>query len=75
MEQNEIYELLSAGESISLEFMDERVRPESLAREMVSMANTLGGVILLGVQDDGSVSGLSGQKQWEEWVHNIAGTF
>ena len=74
MEQNEIYELLSAEESISLEFKDERVRSESIAREMVSMANTLGGVILLGVQDDVSVSGLSGQKKWEEWVHNIART-
>ena len=33
MKQNEIYELLTAGESISLGFKDERVRSESLARE------------------------------------------
>jgi ATP-dependent DNA helicase RecG len=74
MKQNEIHELLNAGESISVEFKDERVRSESLAREMVSMANTLGGVILLGVQDDGSIAGLSTQKKWEEWVSNISRT-
>jgi ATP-dependent DNA helicase RecG len=51
--------VLKSGESSFVEFKDERVHPDSLAREMAAFANTEGGAILLGVGDDGSVSGLT----------------
>ncbi|MBI4605107.1 MAG: putative DNA binding domain-containing protein [Planctomycetes bacterium] len=62
---------LRAGESSFLELKDERVHPDSLAKEMAAFANTEGGVILLGVADDGSVTGIS-RPDIEEWVFNIA---
>lgn len=64
--------LIAQGENQSLEFKSAGVHANSLAREMVAFANTSGGVILLGVEDDGGVSGLPDDKNYEEWVSNIA---
>jgi hypothetical protein len=41
-----LFELIAQGESNCLEFKNGETRPESLAREMVSFSNTLGGTIL-----------------------------
>lgn len=64
--------LIAQGENNALEFKSAQAHPDSLAKEMVAFANTQGGIILLGVEDDGVVSGLSGDKNHEEWVTNIA---
>ena len=63
--------VFSAGENSFVEFKDERVHPDSLAKEMASFANTDGGTVYLGVSDDGTVSGVS-RPDLEEWVFNIA---
>ena len=64
--------LIEQGENQSLEFKSAQVHANSLAKEMVAFANTSGGIILLGVEDDGSISGLPDDKNHEEWVSNIA---
>lgn len=64
--------LLAQGENHALEFKSAQVHPDSLARELVALANTQGGIILLGVEDSGEVSGLPADKNYEEWVTNIA---
>ena len=38
--------LIRQGENSAVEFKSYQVRPESVAREMVAFANSLGGVIL-----------------------------
>ncbi|MEZ5535988.1 MAG: putative DNA binding domain-containing protein [Thiolinea sp.] len=69
----DIDKLIAQGENQSLEFKSAQTNPESLAKEMVAFANSEGGVILFGVDDDGHVSGLTaGNKNYEEWVANIA---
>jgi len=42
MTSDRLLELIGRGESNSLEFKEEQTCPESLAREMVAFANTLG---------------------------------
>ncbi|MEA1972079.1 MAG: putative DNA binding domain-containing protein [Candidatus Cloacimonadota bacterium] len=67
--KKEIIEIISQKENSAVEFKNDAVRPESLAKEIVSFANTTGGTILIGVDDNGEISGTSKK---EEWVMNIA---
>lgn len=50
--------LISAGEGLHLEFKRKVAFPEKIIREMMAFANTSGGVLLVGVNDDGALSGL-----------------
>lgn len=52
-------------ESLTVEFKSDRgpLKMEELYKEVVAMANTDGGVICLGVEDDGKVSGLDRQHE------------
>lgn len=63
----ELLELIANGESSGVEFKRDDVRPEQLAKEVVAMANLNGGILLLGVEDDGTISGITREKV-EEWV-------
>ena len=49
--------LLQRGEGTTLEFK-ESLSSSSFARELAALANTIGGRILLGVRDDGTVAGV-----------------
>ena len=42
---------------MKIEFKKKAAYPEKIVREIVALANTEGGVLLLGVDDDGTVSG------------------
>ncbi len=64
--------LIKQGENSSVEFKEQDVRPESMAKEIVAFANTQGGTILLGVDNSGGIAGLDDSKNREEWVANIA---
>ena len=63
--------LLLQGENNAVEFRSAAVTADSLAKEIVAFANTLGGSILIGVEDNGMVSGVNNPAQVEEWVTNI----
>lgn len=64
--------LIDQGENTCIEFKSSQVRPESLANEITAMLNTKGGEILIGVEDDKSITGIDvNEKNWEEWVANI----
>lgn len=70
--ETDILDLIRQGENSSLEFKTSELRAESLAKEIVAFANRDGGMILLGVADNGMIQGLSEEKKYEEWVANIA---
>ncbi len=75
MTRDVLSELLRDGENSGVEFKRDSVTPEKLAREMAALLNLEGGVILLGVEDDGAVSGLRRDpKKREEWVMEVART-
>jgi len=58
--ENDITELTQSGESLTLEFKsDLKGLPDrELVEAVVSLANTDGGEVLLGVEDDGRITGL-----------------
>lgn len=70
--QNEIMQIIEKGENGSVEFKTSDVRPDSLAREIVGFSNSQGGVVLLGVDDSGSIIGLDSSTKYAEWVTNIS---
>ena len=69
-----ITELIEQGENSAVEFKTADVRPESLAKEIVAFANGHGGVVLVGVADNGQVTGLENPAHFNDWVANIART-
>jgi ATP-dependent DNA helicase RecG len=66
----QILELIAQGENAQIEFKSAAARPESVAREIVALANSLGGTVLIGVEDNAQISGLT-QPDTEEWLSNI----
>ncbi|MCI0470125.1 MAG: putative DNA binding domain-containing protein, partial [Candidatus Aminicenantes bacterium] len=68
----EIKQLITGGENSSVEFKSSAVTSDSLAREIVAFANSSGGIVLIGVEDDGEITGLSPGKRYDEWAANIA---
>ena len=77
MTKLELLEIIQNGENSGIEFKrDERGNrafSEDFAKEVVAFSNLKGGKIFVGVEDDGSISGLSGAA-CEEWVMNICRT-
>ena len=53
MLKSDLLALIRQGEGAKIEFKTDDVRPESMAKEIVSFANMNGGHILIGVEDGG----------------------
>lgn len=70
MLRSELLEVIANGENSGVEFKRDDVRPEQLAKEIVALANFQGGKVLLGVEDDGSISGVQ-RPDLEAWVMDV----
>lgn len=73
MLKTELLEIIANGESSGVEFKRDDIHTEQLAKEVVAMANLRGGMVLLGVDDDRTISGLQ-RVNTEEWVMNCFAT-
>src|SRR6218665_557934 len=65
--RTELLEMIRNGENSGVEFKRDDVQSHDLAKELVAFANLEGGIVLLGVEDDGSITGITRQKL-EAWV-------
>ena len=73
MTRAELIELIRNDETSGVEFKRDDVSAAKLASEMVALLNLRGGHILLGVEEDGTVSGLTRDpRKAEEWVMEAA---
>jgi ATP-dependent DNA helicase RecG len=61
MASTEILQILSQGEDSRNQFKKDVHNGDSLAAELVAFSNTLGGRIFVGVNDDGSIAGLTAE--------------
>lgn len=57
MTLQEVKTLAAKGEGLTIEFKKKAAFPEKIVREVIALANTEGGNLLIGVDDDGTVSG------------------
>ena len=63
MTSNDVKRLAGMGEGRTLEFKNRVPRPERIAREVIALANTDGGTVLVGVDDDGTVLGVKDAQE------------
>ncbi|MGH3612954.1 MAG: ATP-binding protein [Pseudonocardia sp.] len=68
---NELSALLREGENSGVEFKRDDIAPQDLAKALVALSNLRGGRVLLGVEDDGAVSGIV-KDAVDEWVLTCA---
>ncbi|HEX8349344.1 MAG TPA: ATP-binding protein, partial [Hymenobacter sp.] len=74
--KTDLLTLIAKGEDSAVEFKRDDLRPEQLAKELVAFGNFEGGKVLLGVEDDGTVSGLHYTEgrdalRVEEWIMTV----
>ncbi len=62
MAPQKLKELISKGESTTLEFKRKVTTPEKFAKEISALANTKGGWLLVGVDDDKKIVGVHSEK-------------
>lgn len=62
MNRRQLRELIILGESTTTEFKRKFTTAEKISREVVAFANTKGGYLLIGVDDDGSIVGVDSEK-------------
>lgn len=68
MNRRQLTELIENGESLTCEFKRKFTTQEKIAREIIAFANTKGGVILFGVDDDKQIIGVESEKEIAELV-------
>ena len=57
--------------SIEDQYLDRksgRIKPSEIARHLVAFANANGGVLVIGIEDDGKVSGIDSDKVINEFL-------
>ena len=75
MNRRQLLELIEEGENIQCEFKRHFTTPEKIAREMIAFANTKGGYIIFGVDDDKEVVGVDSEKSESEMIKDAAENF
>lgn len=73
MKRHHLRELIAGGESTTVEFKRKFTSADKIARELIAFANTAGGRLLIGVDDDGTVVGVESEKEAIAEVEAAAG--
>lgn len=68
----ELYKLIEDGENSTTEFKRKFSTPEKIAKELIAFANSKGGYMLFGVDDDKSLVGVESEKEQMELVKTAA---
>ncbi|MEN6306113.1 MAG: RNA-binding domain-containing protein [Anaerohalosphaeraceae bacterium] len=74
MDASEILERIELGEDSTTQFKENITNHASLAEEMVAFSNAIGGLIIVGVKDNGEIKGLSSEdiRRLNNMVSNAA---
>ncbi|MCL5029840.1 MAG: ATP-binding protein [Bacteroidetes bacterium] len=72
MKRIELKELIEGGENYYCEFKRKFSSPEKIAREMIAFANTKGGFMLFGIDDNKEIVGVESEKSETELILDAA---
>jgi predicted HTH transcriptional regulator len=68
----DLLNLIEEGENIQVEFKRKFSTHDKIAREMIAFANTKGGYVLFGIDDDKKIVGVESEKETTELVKDAA---
>src|SRR5437867_7704394 len=69
--RTDLLEIIRNGENSGVEFKRDVLEKHALAKELVAFPNLSGGMVLLGVEDDGTISGIT-RQDLEQFVMNVS---
>lgn len=72
MKLNDLKTLIEEGEGFKLEFKRKASTPKKIAKTLMSFANTKGGIVLFGVDDDHKIIGVGSEKEEIEIIQAAA---
>jgi predicted HTH transcriptional regulator len=72
MKRSELKELIEGGENIHCEFKRKFSTAEKISKEMIAFANTKGGFILFGIDDNKDIVGVESEKSETELIRDAA---
>ncbi len=72
MKLRHLLDLIEEGENLTCEFKRKFSTPEKIAREMIAFANTKGGYLIIGVDDDKEIVGVESEKTESELILDAA---
>jgi predicted HTH transcriptional regulator len=75
MDYKDVNRLIEEGEGFEIEFKRKVTSPEKVARALIAFANTKGGHILFGVDDDGSIVGVESEKSEIDMIRQAGKEF
>ena len=75
MKLNDLKVLIEEGEGFELEFKRKVSTPMKVAKTLMSFANTKGGIVLFGVDDNKSIVGVGSEKEEIEMIETAARYF
>ncbi len=68
MNYKELIDIISSGENLNVEFKRKFTTHEKMAKEMIALANTRGGYIIIGIDDNRKVYGVESEKSETELI-------
>lgn len=72
MKYRELKNLIDEGENIQCEFKRKFSSADKIAREMIAFANTKGGYLIFGVDDNKEIAGVESEKETAELIKETA---
>jgi predicted HTH transcriptional regulator len=75
MTASEAKKIIDAGENYRIEFKRKFSTYEKIAKEIIALANSNGGKIFFGVDDDGSIIGVESEKETAYLISQTANEF
>jgi len=70
-----LLKFIETGENLTVEFKQRFSTSEKIAKEIIAFANTCGGTIIFGVNDNGSICGVDSEKEIVELVQQTVNNF
>ena len=72
MRRKELLQMIEEGENLHCEFKLRFSSHEKIAREMIAFANTKGGYMIFGIEDDKTIVGVQSEKGEAELINETA---